>query len=362
MIIGIDVSTISKNKAGIGHYTYSITKALLSNDTENKYILYTNNIDTLKDFDQFSNSEIIEFKTKTPNFYWIFKVFNHFNKKVDIFLSPGNFTFGLLSEKVVQVIHDLAPIKFPQFFSKKGSFMFNIQLKLAIHNFKHIIAVSNNTKNEIVEHFKISEAKISIVGEGVNDWIKVPRDNIKEEIVKEKYNLPDKFILSVGTLEPRKNHINMIKGFAKFSKSNNDYHYAIVGKKGWFYDEIFNTVKDCKIDQKVHFLGYVPDEDLAYIYDQASLFMYLSFYEGFGLPLIEAQARGKKVLASDIPVFKEVLQGSTLLADPSDISDISSKIAQLIGEVQINNYTNPQLYDWSKSGKKLLEIITSISK
>src|SRR5690242_1991688 len=126
MRIGIDISTITDDKAGIGYYTYSIVKEIVSLDPENKYTLFTNNLDTLKSFKkEISNSaEIVEIKEAKAGFFWIQKVVRYLNKNdFNLFLSPTNFTFGILFPKTIQIVHDLAPLKYPEFFSKKGSFM-----------------------------------------------------------------------------------------------------------------------------------------------------------------------------------------------------------------------------------------------
>jgi len=364
MKIGIDVSMITPSKAGIGYFAYSIVSNLSENDISNEYILYTNNKHNLERMKLNKNFSIVEFFSVSPNLKWMWKVYRHFKQeKVDAFLSMSNLFFGIISSNTLTVIHDLSQLKYPQFFTRKSSILYRIEFEILIRRAKFIVTVSESIRDEIIEFNKSTKNKVYNISEGLHDWAFEKNDERKNIYVKDKYKLPEKYFLSVSTLEPRKNYIGSIKAFAKFSKNNPDWYYLIAGKKGWFYDEIFNTVKNLELEGKVIFLGYIQEEDLSSLYDQALGFIYLSFYEGFGLPLLEAYSRKIPILASNIPVFKEFMLGKALFVNPSDINAISKYMEEL-KNISINKFDRKLLdsFSWRNTINKLSHLFGMLKK
>jgi glycosyltransferase involved in cell wall biosynthesis len=326
-LIGVDASMITPSKAGIGNYALNLVTELTKLDNENKYILFTNDKLNLKDIILEPNTIINEIPDKRGGFWWMLKVSWFINKNnLDIFISPSNFLFGFTFSRTIQIIHDLAPIRFPQFFSKKGSFMYKFLLNLISLRVYKIGVPVETIKNELCEYNSYLGRKIFTTGEGPSSWVNEITTDAEREKIRIKYNLPDKYLLSVSTIEPRKNHINMIKAFAEISGNYPDLFYVIGGKKGWYYDSIFKLVEDLGIQDKIKFIGYIPESDMASLFDMALGFCYCSFYEGFGIPCIEAYSRGLPVLTSDIPVLKEVMGNNAIYANPNDYIDIFSKM------------------------------------
>ncbi|HEC65139.1 MAG TPA: glycosyltransferase family 1 protein [bacterium] len=358
MKIGIDVSIIESNIAGIGHYVVGLIEGLVKVDRENNYVLITNNAENLKALKLRKNFEIIELKSKKVNFFWILKAGRYLRKqKIELLISPANFIFGVIFPNTIQIVYDLAPIKYPNFFSRIGALKYKLQLNWAVRNVKSIATISETVKRELLDNYKSLDNKVHKIGMGMNKVLLEPRDDDSSIEVKNKYNLPDKFLLSLGTLEPRKNYVNMIKGFGKFVKNNSDFKYVIVGKKGWFYKEIFKTVKDLNLTKNVIFTGYALEEEINHLYDLASGFVYLSLYEGFGMPNIEAYSRGLPVLTSGIPVFRETMRDNAVFANPIDIDSIASGMEKLIsfGKVRIDKSFLGG-YSWEKVAEKLVAL------
>ena len=357
MRIGIDVSSIELNKAGVGYFIYSLLNALLEIDKENEYFLYTNKIQNVEEFNIFENVLIKEIKSEKVDFKWIYSVSKVLRKDVELFISPSNFTFAILNRNVIQVVHDLAPIKFPQFFSKKGAIYYRLQLKLEVRRAKKIISPSESTRQELIQFFPRSHEKFFSISAGLHKWV---RESISVEDIdniKRKYNLPDRFLLTTGTLEPRKNHIKMIKAFKTFSRTNPEYFYVIIGKKGWYYKEIFKTVKQLGLGEKVIFLGYVPEEDLKGIYSNASMFSFCSFYEGFGFPPLEAAKFKLPILCSEIDSLKEIFRESVVYCDPNDVDSIESGLQELVETESLDYEKSLKEFTWDHSAEKLLELI-----
>lgn len=357
MIIGFDASMIDEFKAGIGYYAFSLLKALAQEDGQNQYILYTNDSKKLLVLNLPQNFRIIEVNGAKPGLSWMFKVWRRFKKdKIEVFISPSNLFFGTVFPSTITVIHDLSQLKFPQFFSRKGNIIYKLQLKRLLNKEKLIIVPTQTVKNELIELNKNVENKVLVLGEGPHEWVFLKTNAQEVERVKAKYNLPEKYFLSVSTLEPRKNYVNAIKGFELFSQDEPEFKYLIAGKKGWFYDEILQTVKTNGLYNKVIFLGYVPEEDLPVLYDLSKGCISLSFYEGFGLPLIESYWRGRPVLASDIPVFREVMGNNAVYADPYIIEDIAEGMKKLSDKRITRDRTFTDKYSWNLTAKKLVDL------
>lgn len=359
MKIGIDVSTITPTKAGVGYYTFELTKALLEADKENTYLLYTNDIDNVGDFSIYPNAIIVTKKSKKAGLKWIVAISKHANKNVDYFISPANFSFSLFAKNTIQAVHDLAPVKYPKYFSKKGTISYKLQLKLAMKRAKKIVTLLEAIRQELIQYYPDSANKVITIGAGTNDWTKSELSIEEIDLVARKYSLPKKFLLTTGTLEPRKNHVNMIKAFKSFSRMNPDYSYVIVGKKGWYYDEIFKTVTKLKLEEKVMFLGYVPEEDLLAISFSATAFIFCSFYEGFGLPLVEAASLKLPILCSDIASFREIFEDTVEYANPTDTADITRGLRKVIETKNVDYHNRLQNYTWDKTARNLLSIINA---
>jgi glycosyltransferase involved in cell wall biosynthesis len=356
VLIGIDVSMVDSNKAGIGYLTYSIVESLARLDKDNSYLLYTHNVNNLVDLTLPRNFKIVEIKQAKANLKWILRVHLDFNnRKIDRFISTSNLMFGVLFPYTITFIQDLSQIKYPQFFSKKGRIIFRVLLNMLLRREKIIVTTSNAVREEVIAYYPGAKNKTFAVGAGLQKWTQEQITNDKLQNIKDKYSLSERYFLSVSTLEPRKNYINVIKAFAVFSKDYPEYKYLIAGKKGWFYEEIFQTVKSLNLENKVQFLGYVSDEDLPVLYHLSSGVIYLSFYEGFGLPVIEAYSRGVPSLVSDIEVFREIAQENTVFADPINIEDIVRKMKILINQ---NKFTPSSeiltSFSWDKTAIKLM--------
>lgn len=355
MRIGIDISTINKSKTGIEYFVYSITKQLVQSDGDNEFLLYTNDILKGSDFKNYPNVKIIEIKANRGNFIWMFKVASRAKKEVDLFLSPANFAFGFLMNNTFQVVHDIAPIKFPKFFPFKDNITFRILLKLAILRSRLLLVNLETVKQELVTFDRKALEKTVVIGCGLNEWSESDLNQNEVSETLEKYSLQRKYILTTGTLQPRKNHINMIKAFKMFLKTNPDYDFVVVGKKGWFYQEIFEVVKKLKLEERVRFLGYLDELELKHLYKQADGFVFCSFYEGFGMPPLEAAHFNTPILLSDINSSREIFGEYVLYCDPYSPESILRGMKEII-KIEKRDYSEIlQKYTWENAANKLIE-------
>ena len=192
--------------------------------------------------------------------------------------------------------------------------------------------------------------------------MKLKTKNLKLKTIKEKYGIKGDYILSVGTLQPRKNYIRLIEAFSTLQSTA--YTLIIVGKPGWLFEEIYQAPKKFGVEKKVKFLNYVPDEDLPGLYKGAICFVLVSLYEGFGIPILEAMANSCPVVASSVSSLPEVVGKAGILVDPYNIEDITSGIKEALtrrNELVKKGLHQCQQFSWEKCAKETLAVLKEVA-
>jgi len=265
---------------------------------------------------------------------------------------------------VIITVHDIAYLRLPKLLNTSRKVYKKNILRISIRKAKIIIADSYATKKDIIEYFGIREEKIRVVHLGVESRF-CPIDNV--ESFRLKSNLPSKMILNVGTLEPRKNVVTLIKAFRKLrEKGLKDYKLVIAGNKGWLYEEIFKEVAHSDLKKEILFLGVVKDEDLPLLYNCADIFVYPSLYEGFGLPPLEAMACGIPVITSNTSSLPEVIGDAGIMVDPTNINSLCESMYILLKDKELWNrmrnmgLERSKLFSWDKTAKKILTVYDDI--
>ncbi len=290
-------------------------------------------------------------------------------KKCDIFWSP-HFNapiFSIKAKKRVVTIHDVFHLAFSKYYKFLERKYLNFLINSATKMSDIVITVSNFSKEEIIKYTNADPQKIKVIHNGVDTNIfKIYEKEILEKF-KIKHNLPDKFILYVGNVKPHKNLKNAIKAFEILSRDYKDFYLVIVGKKEGFYKgdkEIFTFLEgDKSLSKRIIFTGYIEKEDLPFIYNLAFLLIFPSLYEGFGLPPLEAMACGCPVVASNIPVIREVCGDAVYYVNPLDPWEIAKGILEVEENEEIRKgLINKGLdrvknFSWENSAKKHLEVI-----
>lgn len=366
MIIAIDIRESCAEKTGKGGYTYNLIKAILSQDKQNQYLLYSDN-----EVNPFKDSKNARVKIiKTSSWKWHFKVLKDLqNEKVDLFFAPTSYiipAFAPKSLKVIITVHDLVAFLFPSTHNTKATFIERLTLKKALKKADSVFVVSENTKKDLLKKIKYPENKIHITPCAPADFFKQPVKPKELEEIKQKYHLPNRFILAVGTLEPRKNFSTLIKSFIIVKRKDPDLKLVIVGKKGWKFKQVEESVKHYKLQSEVIFPGYIEDHELQKVYHLASVFVFPSLYEGFGIPPLEAMASGCPVISSNVASLPEVIGEAGLLIDPRS----SYKIADAIYSLSTNDHARNLLiekgkiqagkFSWEESANKALEIFKRV--
>ncbi len=329
MRIGYDAKRAFFNRSGLGNYSRSALLLLQEHYTDNEYVLYTPSLENAIGF-----TKKHPFIIKKPQGK-LFNIFSSYWRSVrmsadikkdnlDIFhgLSnelPSNIEkTGVLS---VVTIHDLIFLRFPQFFSKIDNKIYLRKFRRACNVADKIIAVSEQTKHDIVNFFQIEPEKIVVSYQGCGNQFWYEETEEKKREVKQKYNLPNSYILNVGTIEPRKNLYNLI--FSLVYAKHNAKVVAIGRPVKKYMQEIQELIRKKGLEDRVIFLHGVPNEDLPAIYQQANLFAYPSFFEGFGIPIVEAMVSKIPVITSTGSCFPETGGDAALYINPNNPEEIA---------------------------------------
>jgi glycosyltransferase involved in cell wall biosynthesis/GT2 family glycosyltransferase len=235
--------------------------------------------------------------------------------------------------KTLMTLFDLTFLRHPETQKWTGRLWWNLLGEPGIRKAERIITISQSTKNDLCQTMNVSPDKVDIIYPYTPDHFKPPA---QRRLVADRYGLPEKYILYVGTLERRKNITALIKAYALAKKSARLEHYLVlVGQPGWLYNDVFRVMHSLDISQDVIFLGYAPEKDLPGLYSAADLFVYLSLYEGFGLPVLEAMACGAPVITSNSSSLPEVVGQAGVMTPPNDIEQAAEHIVRILADPEL---------------------------
>ena len=258
----------------------------------------------------------------------------------------------------VVTIHDLSFLLYPQSFRSLNQLYLKLFARLSVRRARRVIAVSESTKRDAVKQYGVTPEQVDVVHNGVDSEFRpLPIDQVSA--FRADRGLPERFILFVGTLEPRKNIARLIKAYAQLPGARPPLFF--VGGKGWFYDEIFALVEGLNLGAEVHFTGYVSTADLPWWYNAADLFVYPSLYEGFGLPPLEAMACGTPVVTSTVSSLPEVVGQAGLLVDPTDTEGLAAAMerglndADLRAQMKAMGLARAAGFSWRETARRTVD-------
>ncbi len=386
--IGIDYTSAIHQSAGIGRYTREMVDALAAasnNAFKPHYRLFV--ADAGQNFD-------LKFGPKFgpelpgPNFAWrpsrlterwLARLWYRLRLPLPIQTWTGpldlfhaaDFILPPVKQgtRTLVTIHDLSFVREPESVMPGMSAHLNRWVPHSVERANHLIAVSKATRQDLIDLYHTPPEKISVLYHGVTPEFRPIEDTTKLTAVCQKYKLEmgasgkRAFILSVGTIQPRKNYQVLIRALAKIDSS---ISLVIAGSKGWNYNELFNEVVKHGLEERVYFPGFIADADLPALYSAATLFVYPSLYEGFGLPVLEAMACGTPVIVSNQSSLPEVVGNAGLLVNPRDVDAIATAISQLWEDAALRqNLSQAGLaqaasFTWPKMAAKLIKLYQKI--
>ena len=376
MIIGIDIRVLGSGvKSGVQEYTENLLANLLPLDNNIKFkLFYSSFKDNLKKYDwmKLPNVEVFSFRLSNKLLFGLSRLLDrpHVDRLIggaDKFFSPHFLLASLSSDcKRVTTFHDLSYIRFKEFFSWKRNMWHKFQVRLLSQTnlSDRIIAVSQSTKKDLIEKYNYPSDKIRIIYSGISDYISRPSEK-ELALFRIENRLPDEFILFLGKLEPRKNISGLIKAF-NLLKSSNEFenlNLVIVGSPGWLYKSIYLEVEASEYKDQIIFKNYIKDEDRRFYYSLASVFVYPSFFEGFGFPPLEAMACGTPVLASFNSSLPEVIGDGGILVDPHSVVDISNAVKSIFTDLSLrerlvkNGLERARFFTWDRCARDTLDLI-----
>lgn len=369
MNIAIDGNEANEEKrVGIGAYAYQLLLHLYGAYSKHKFIIFLKK-QPVRDLP--SSTELWQYRVIGPKHFWTqlalpLKLYT--TKGLDLIFSPTHYAPRFSPVPSIISIMDLSFLKYPQLFKKSDLLKLTKWTAYSVRQAKRIITISNFSRESIITTYRVNPNKIFVTYPGYNKNI-FHQNYTKNEIdkIKNKYQLTN-FLLFVGTIQPRKNILRLIQAFNKLQQSFPEYKLVIVGKKGWLFEEIFNEINNKIYRDRIVYLGYLDDSTIAKLYNSSACLILPSFYEGFGLPIIEAMACGCPVVLSNTSSLPEVAKDASVYINPFSVDSIAEGIVKVIRSDQ--NYFREKLisrglirvkdFSWEKCALQTLNIFESI--
>ncbi len=370
MRIAIDYTSAVRQRGGIGRYTRELVQALAALDQANAYVLL------VQDRPGRAEAPATNFRVRATGLSepWLTRLWQRlrlplpvevFTGPVDIFHSPD---FVLpptrRGTRTLLTVHDLSFIRDPDSASPALRAYLERVVPRSVARADHILADSAATRQDLLTLYGVPAEKVSVLYSGVNAAFRPVHDAALLAGVCARYGLRRPYILSLGTLQPRKNYIRLIRAFARACQSPalRDTQLVIAGGVGWLYEAIFAEVDRLGLRERVLFPGFVADADLPALYSAAALFVYPSLYEGFGLPVLEAMACGTPAVVSNASSLPEVAGDAALLVDPHDEAGLAQALEQALTDeglrarLAARGLEQARRFTWAAAAGQLLRL------
>lgn len=344
MRVGFDITPLRSPKSGVGTYTLNI-------------------FEHLQTFDDVEVLPLSHERTNKTLWMQVFLPFASRKFGFDLCHFTNNVSPVYMPCPTILTIHDTTLWKFPEFHYYKRLISMRPLIPIAARRAAAVITVSTSAKNDIVETLGISAHKVHVIYEAAAlNFCPISPDEARAR-VNQRYSLPEKFILFVGTLEPRKNLTRLIKAFSTLHHQGLiPHHLILIGSKGWKTEEIFETIEGYQLQSVVHHLGYVPQDDLVDLMNLADAMVFPSFYEGFGLPVVEAMACGTPVITTRNGALAEVADQAAEFVEPLDVDSIAQGMYRVLSDRDYHNhlrtagFINARRFNWRSTVEQTLEV------
>ncbi len=370
MRIGIDVTAAITQGGGIGRYTRELIFALTAVDPDNEYHFFAAKNPTASPVPHpIPQTDNVHLHTAPVDERWLYRLWYRlrlplpvqaFTGKLDLFHSP-DFVLPPVHGRIptLLTVHDLSFVHYPEVFPERLVSYLNQVVPWSIGRATHILADSQATKDDLTAVWQVSPDKVTVLYSGVHSRFQPVTDEKKLTAVRRQYQLGDApYILAVGTVQPRKNYQMLIRAFQPIAQTH-PHHLIITGGKGWLMEEMMAEVGRQGMDGRVHFPGFVADDDLPALYSGAALFVFPSLYEGFGLPLLEAMGCGVPVITSNASSLPEVAGNAAIQLSPHDQAAWTEAIQHLLADpaertrLVAAGFRQTRRFTWEQSARQL---------
>lgn len=338
MKIGYDGKRAANNLTGLGNYSRSLIEHLANQFPQNQYLVYSPKVKAAKQIDAFFEKENIELKLpQSGSFLW-----RSLNILKDLVRDEVKIYHGLSHEipyaiehtsiKSIVTIHDLIFLRFPHYYKFIDRKLYEWKSRSACKRANKIIAISEKTKEDIIDLYGISAEKIEVIYQSCDDSFKSPFATAILNRIRATYKLPEKYILNVGTIEERK---NLKLAVQALKEVNEAYKLVVIGKQTAYFKTVETEIEKLGLKNRITFLKNIPFADLPGIYQMADVFVYPSFYEGFGIPIIEALYSGIPVVAATGSCLEEAGGPNSLYISPNDANGLAKAINKILENPQL---------------------------
>ncbi len=373
-MIYVDISAAVHARAGLGRYSEKLAQELIAAQPERFGLFYNKGADG-----RFPPS--LPANTPQQSVQWGYKPwrmavllgqvgrigFNRLVPNAELFHSTEHLLMPLHGVPTVLTVHDLIPKLFPAYHKKLNYWYLNLAMPLYCRRADAIVAVSQATRQDIVTHFGIDPAKIHVVHEAPASHFQ-PVSPARVTQIKQTYDLPDRYLVHLSTIEPRKNLNRLLDALKALRHSLPNLSLVLAGGKGWLYDDFFAKIKADGLQDAVQVLGWVPDEDLPAVLAGAALGVQPSLYEGFGLPILEQMASGQVVAVSNASSHPEVGGEAAAYFDPAQVDEMTAVIHRLL--TNKDEYTHRQQlgleqvkkFSWARAARETIAIYDQLLK
>ena len=377
MHIGIDLTAAVTQGGGIGRYTRELVHALVAVDQENTYRFFSAKLPAqLPVPNSIPSAPHVSHHPAPIDERWLYRLWYRLRLPLpvqwmtgtlDLFHSP-DFVLPPVANHIptLVTVHDLSFLHYPDTFPVKLVTYLNQVVPWSIERATHILADSQATKADLVDLWHVPAEKITVLYCGVNERFRPVTDEERITAVSRKYKIDDQpYILSVGTVQPRKNYRMLIRAFAQMA-DRFPHNLVISGGKGWLYDEMVAEVEKLGVNGRVRFIGFVDDEDLPTLYSGASLFVFPSLYEGFGLPLLEAMACGVPLITSNASSLPEVVGETAVQLSPLRPELWTEAMSHLLEDagartrIVADGFRQVRRFSWTGAARQLLGIYMNL--
>lgn len=359
MRISIDANEANqKLRVGSGQYAYNLIKHFAQ--AKDSFHLFLKD----QELNDLPKSPNFTYHVVRPKKFWKtlslpFHLATH-NYDEDIFFSPAHYSPSYFRGKLVVTIHDLAYEKFPELFLKSDLYKLKNWTLSSLNKATRVIAVSEATKKDIVKYYKTDASKISVVHNGYDKTLFNSKVKENRKLL-EKYEIPkQKYLLYVGTIQPRKNVTRLVQAFHLLKDSGSyDGNLVIAGNPGWMAEESLTAIRQSSYANDIIMTGYVTQNDLPQLYKSADLYILPSLMEGFGIPLLESMAVGTPALAANNSSLPEVLGDAGILFNPYDPADIAESIKKALSmrqKLAEKSLSQASKFSWQKSATETLRV------
>ena len=373
MRIGIDIRSLQNDSQlrGIGTYTRCLIQSLLSLDKENEYVLFAFRNRPLPDLSiqgQGKHVKISRLTWRKKRFVWLTgqALFPYAarKEKLVVFYSPEYIVpvFGKVKKAIT--VHDFINVEYPLYRKRSWALRrlyFYLKDK-TLHRADRIISVSHYTKGKIMELCRIAENRISVIYEAAQDCFRPFNDRDLFSIIEEKYGIKERFIFYAGAIDYHKNIDGLIKAFSRIKDKEAALVLAGVKNDPRYFESIQRLIADLHLERRVLLLGYIPQEDLVSLYNMAESVISVSFYEGFGLPVIEAMACAKSVIASGNTSMAEIVGDCGILVNPHNLEQITAAMDNLFSDEGLRNslaekgFIRSKEFSWEKAARQMIGV------